>query len=476
MKGKGILFLAGLFISLFSFSQKINPARPDMSPENFRIDSLPDSEINIPIQVDLAPLFTMAEKSVDTVFTSPKYPDDWVQEGCDIRYKYSFRRSPLKITGVGNTLTLGFTGYYKIIGSTRLCVNGTVVSPWTPACKCGFSEPERRVNVSFTSAVSVQPDYKVRIYIKRNDPQPLDKCEVCFWGQDITKQVMKGLTTELDASKKDMEKNYGTVDLKSKFQQVWDQLNKIYNLYGLGWLQMNPQKFRINTLAINKDQLDINLGLSAKPVISFEKPAEKSSWVPNMGSYSNKEGFSIFLDAMLNYDSLGMIMNQNLAGKEFDFKKGFVKKKFILDSCKVYGGGHNKLVIKINFSGTNTGVFYLSGKPAYDTAKKIIEIKEIDFDIKSKNILLGSADWLFDKKITKEISKYARFELGAYIDSAKTTINQQLNRELTKGVRSYGNIKDITLAGIYPMQKHLIIRSNCEGRLAVKVESIDFSL
>ncbi|HUR67160.1 MAG TPA: DUF4403 family protein [Chitinophagaceae bacterium] len=475
MIGKRILFLSCLFFFLQAYSQKIDPAKPDLSPANFRLDSLPASEINIPIQVNLKPLFAMAEKSVDTVFTSPKYPDEWVQEACDIRYKYIFRRSPLQIRGSGNTLTLGFTGYYKIIGSTRVCVKGTVVSPWTPACKCGFNEPERRVNVSFTSAVNVQPDYKVRLYVKRNDPQPLDKCEVCFWGTDITKQVMKGLTLELDASKKDLEKNYGTVDLRSRFQQVWDQLNKVYNLYGLGWLQINPQSFRVNNLFVLKDSLNIYLGLSAKPVVSLEKPAEKSSWVPNMASTSSQKGFAIFLDAMLNYDSLGMIMNKNLVGKEFDFKKGFVKKKFILDSCKVYGGGSDKLVIKINFSGTNTGIFYLTGKPVYDPDKKIIDVKDIDFDIKSKNILLGSADWLFDKKITKEISKYARFELGAYIDTAKINMNQQLNRELTKGVRSYGMIKDIRLVGIYPLQQHLVIRSSCEGELSVKIESINFS-
>jgi len=253
MKGRGILFLTGLLLSAIAFSQKINPAKPDLSPENFRLDSLPDSEINIPIQVNLKPMFEMAEESVDTLFTSPNYPDEWMQEGCDIRYKYSFRRSPLQIKGSGNTLSFGFTGYYRIVGSTRICVNGTVVSPWTPACRCGFNEPERRVNVSFTSAVNIQPDYKVKIYFKRNEPKPLDKCEVCFWGQDITKQVMKGLTTELDLSKKDLEKSYGTVDLKSKFQQVWDELNKVYNLYGLGWLQINPQKFRINNLFVRND-------------------------------------------------------------------------------------------------------------------------------------------------------------------------------------------------------------------------------
>lgn len=476
MKGKGILLCLSVLTGLVSFSQKINPENPDLSPGNFRMDSLPNSEINIPIQVNLKPLFAMAEKSVDTVFNSPGYPDQWVQDGCDTRYKYVFRRSPLLIKGSGNSLNIGFMGYYKIVGSTRLCASGTVLSPWTPACKCGFSEPERRVNVSFTNSLLVQPDFKVNLSVKRNEPQPLDKCEVCFWGQDITKQVMKGLTTELDASKKDMEKKYGSVDLRPRFQQVWDQLNKVYNLYGLGWLQINPQKIRVNNLFINKDSLNIYLGLSAKPVISFEKPAERKSVIPNMGPFSRQQGFSIFMDAVLSYDSLSNIMNMSMRGKEFNFKKGFIKKKFIIDECKVYGGGFEKLIIKILFSGTNDGVVYLVGKPVYDKDKRMIEVQDIDFDIKSKNILLGSADWLFDKKITKEISENARFELGAYIDSAKTTINQQLNQELIKGVKSYGNIKDIRLIGIYPMQQHLVIRSNCAGDLSVKVETVNFSL
>ncbi len=476
MKGKGILVIICLLSVVNSFSQKINPANPDLSPGNFKLDSLPNSEINIPIQINLKPMYAMADKSVDTIFTSPGYPDGWVQDGCDTRFKYSFRRSPLQMTGAGNSLTIGFMGYYKIVGSTRVCVNGTVISPWTPACRCGFNEPERRVNVSFTNSLSVQPDFKVKLAVKRNEPQALDKCEVCFWGQDITKQVLKGLTAELDVSKKDMEKTYGSVDLKPRFQQIWNQMNKVYNLYGLGWLKINPQKIRINNLFINKDSLNIYMGLSAKPSISFEKPEEKNSIIPNLGSFSKQQGFSIFLDAVLSYDSLSNIMNAEMKGKEFSFKKGFIKKKFIIDDCKIYGGGFEKLIIKITFSGTNSGVVYLVGKPVYDNDKRTIEVADIDFDIKSKNVLLGSADWLFDKKITKEIGKNTKFELGNYIDSAKININQQLNQEWIKGIRSYGNIKDIKLIGIYPMQQHLVIRSNCSGDLSVKVESVNISL
>lgn len=477
MKGERFFILPAIIFLLGSCSHKINPEKPIFSQMDYNLDSLPGSEINIPIQVNLKPLYVMAEKTVDTIFTSPGYPDGWMQEDCDTRYKYVFRRGPLQIKASGTSMNFGFTGYYKIVGSTRVCVNGTVISPWTPPCKCGFgNDGEKKVNVSFSSLLNVLPDYKVRLSIRRNEPEPLDKCTVCFWGQDITKQVMNGLKTELDAAKENLQVSYGLVDLKPRFQQVWDQLNKVYNIYGLGWLQINPQKIHINNLFAKNDSLNIYLGLSARPVIRFEKPAEQNSWVPNIADFSKNPGFNIFMDAVLDYDSLSNILNQQVAGKQFDLNKGPVKKTFIIKDCKLYGSGSEKLIIRVNFSGTDEGVVYFTGKPVYNTETHIIEVKDMDFDIKSKNALLKAADWLFNKKITNEISKYSKFDLSSYIDTAKVNINNQLNHEWVKGIRSYGNINDIKLAGIYPLSKYLVIRSNCTGYLSVKVESVNFSL
>lgn len=469
-----LLSLIGLVFT--SCSKKIISEKPVLAQTSFNLDSTPVSEINIPIQINLKPVYAMAEKKVDTLFTSPGYPDGWVQEGCDMRYKYSFRRSPLQMSASGLSMKLGFTGYYRIIGSSRVCVMGAAVSPWTPPCKCGFTEPERRVNVSFSNSINIQPDYKVRLTVKRNEPEPLDKCEVCFWGQDITKQVLDGLKEELDAAKTELEKNYGVVDLKPSFQQVWNQLNKVYSIYGMGWLQMNPQRLRINNIFAKNDSLYVYLGLSAKPVISFEKPAEHLTLIPSLGDFSRHQGFSVFLDAVLNYDSLSHIMNQRLVDKEFDLDKGPVKKKFIIKNCRLFGEGNERVIIKVDFAGTNQGTFYLTGKPAYDKDKRVLEVRDIDFDIKSKNALLKTAEWLFSRRIVNEISKYTRYDLTSFIDTAKVSINQQLNREWVKGVNSKGNVQDIRLIGIYPLSQHLLIRSNCSGTLAVNVESVDFSL
>jgi hypothetical protein len=89
---------------------------------------------------------------------------------------------------------------------------------------------------------------------------------------------------------------------------------------------------------------------------------------------------------------------------------------------------------------------------------------------------LKTAEWLFSKRILNEISQYTRYDLTQFIDTAKVSINQQLNREWVKGISSFGRIDDISLESIYPFSKHLVIRSNCTGELSVKVDAVDFSL
>ena len=468
-----IFLISLLFVSC---SKKIIPDKPFLSKTNFKMDSLPESEVNIPVQVNMKPLYQLAEKNVATVFTSPNWPEDWVTADCANRYKYQFRRGPLQFTAAGNAMNLGFTGYYRIIGSTRVCLGNTVVSPWTPACRCGFDEGERKVNVGFVNTVQVSNNYKLNLNITRQEPVPVDKCTVCFFGTDITNQVMKGLKDELDLAKKTIQDSFGVVELKPHVQQLWNKLSTSYNLYGLGWLKINPQKIRLTKLFARNDSLNIFLGMTAKPVISFEKSNDLMTLVPDIDNFVSKPGFNIFLDAVLNYDSLSNILNAQLKGKEFDLTNGKAKKVLVVEDCRIYGTGNEKLIIKMSFSGSNSGIAYFTGKPFYDANKKTIEVRDVDFDIKTKNLLLKSADWLFSKRIINEITSVSQFDLSNYIDTAKILINRQLNTEWFKGVRSTGIISDLKIAGLYPLTEYFIIRSNASGDLVIKVDGMSFNL
>lgn len=475
MNGKRIFVLALIFVFLTSCSRRIIPDKPFLSKTDFRLDSLPESEVSIPVQINLKPFYKLAEEKVDTVFASANWPDGWVTLDCASRYKYYFRRSPLLINANGQSINMGFTGYYKIAATTRVCLGGTVVSPWTPPCRCGFDDGERRVKVNFTNSVSILPDYKVRLNIKRQEPEPLDKCTVCFFGADITSLVMNGLKEELDMAKKSIEDSFGVVDLRAQVQQLWNKLTPSYNLNGLGWLQINPQKIRLTDYFFKNDSLNLLLGMTARPVIRFEKPADMLTLVPPLDNTLPRPGFAVFLDAVLNYDSLSNLLNAQIKGQQFEFNKGSIKKVLLVKDCRIYGTGNEKLIIKLSFGGTNTGVAYFTGKPVYNEKERKIEIRDIEFDIKTKNFLLRNADWIFNRRITNEITSRTKFDLSAYIDSAKTLINGQLNHEWIRAVRSSGTVNELKIAGIYPLAEHLVIRTNASGNMEIKTGEIDYT-
>jgi hypothetical protein len=461
------LFCAFAF-SIFANAQKTS--------SNLTIDSLPESQMDIPIQVNLRSIYTLAEKNVDTVFTSPNYPSQWVQANCATRYKYHFRRSPLKMSMSGTTLNLGFTGFYQIIGSSRVCVNGTVLSPWTPACRCGFDEPERRVNVGFTSSFKLLPNHILSTKIIRTEPQALDKCEVCFWGQDVTNSVMMGMKAELDLSKKLMEDSFGATNLRPYMQQAWNMLSAVYSIPTVGYFSLHPKKLRMNSINAKNDLLNISIGITATPVISFARPDATVTTVPDLTTANNPGGFNVYLEAALQYDSLSKVLNGYLVNKRFDISEGLFKKHVIVKETTVSGDENGDLLIKVDFEGSFDGTIFFTGKPVYNAEKKTIEVQEMDYDLKTKSLLLKTAKWLFNKRIINELKKYTSFDLSAYYDTASATLNTWLNKEWTKGIRGSGSVSDLKLTAVHALPEHLLIRSNCVGKLSVSVSEIDLGL
>lgn len=451
-------------------------ATTQTTPSNASIDSLPESQIDIPLQINLNAIYALAEKNVDTVFTSPHYPNDWVQADCATRYKYHFRRSPLRMSMNGTTLNLGFTGYYQIVGSTRACVNGTVLSPWTPACRCGFDEPERRVNIGFTSTFTLQPNYVLRTKIVRNEPQPLDKCEVCFWGQDVTSSVINGLKAELDLSKKAMEDSFGAMNLRPYMQQAWNMMNEVYAIPNVGYFSLHPKSLRMQNINAKNNLLNISIGISATPVVSFARPDATVSMVPNLMAANHPGGFNIYLEAALQYDSLSNVINGYLAGKRFDISEGLFKKHIVIDSAAVTGNENGDLQIRVNFQGSFTGTVFFTGKPVYNAETKTIEVHELDYDLQTKNLLLKTAKWLFNHRIINELKKYTSFEMNDYYSTATATLNTWLNKEWTKGIKGSGAVSDLKLTAVHALPQHLLIRSNCVGKLNILVSELDLKL
>jgi hypothetical protein len=231
----------------------------------------------------------------------------------------------------------------------------------------------------------------------------------------------------------------------------------------------------MENIAVKNDLLNIDLGITATPSVSFIKPASGKTIVPNLSATATNGGFSINIEAALQYDSLSKVINGYLAGKRFEVSEGLIKKHVIIKECNIRSGSSNNMVIAAEFTGSHNGTVYFTGKPFYNEAAKKIELQDFDYDLKTKDFLLKAAKWLFDKRIVAEIKKYTVIDLSAYYNTAATTMNNWLNKEWTKGIKGSGKIAEVKLTGVHALKQHLLIRTACSGTLNVAVNEIDLN-
>ena len=96
-------------------------------------------------------------------------------------------------------------------------------------------------------------------------------------------------------------------------------------------------------------------------------------------------------------------------------------------------------------------------------------MKELDFDVQTKSVLIKAAKWMFNKRIMEELEKNTVFELVTLLNEAKKNIVEALNMEITKGVRMSGSVNKLSLQEIYLDKSHLLLRSKLLGTVKIKM-------
>ncbi len=451
-----------------SGAQQIKPVAPDSTGKT-PVDTLPLSDIDIPVRVNLKALYRILENKVDTVYRSPGWPLSYYQPSCDTRYMYRFRRGRLRMTALGNSMTMEFTGYYQILASTRLCSAGAAYTPWTPACSCGTgSEGARRVNVGFNTRFNLRPNYTIQATVTRLPSVPLDQCTVCFWGQNITGQVINAINAQMDTAGMGIQDTLIHLNLRPQFQQLWQKLWSTYRLYNFGYLQLRPERLRISQLVARNDTLYLSVGISGRPMISLTPLRDTVTPVPDLSDFTPRHGFNIYLDGTLNYDSLAVILNGQLAHQTFTIDK----KKITIEKCYLASLDQQHLGIGVQFSGDQSGTLYLSGIPVLDTAAGILDVSELDFQLNTNNLLMRTASWLFSKKILKELKNYTHFPIKDYLDSVRVKANAQLSQPLVKGIRTEGQLDRLVLMRLTVGPNELGLRCRASGELDLSVDAM----
>jgi len=464
MKFKIPQLLAVCTISLVFYSCAVvkPPAPTDTGVEIPKIVQ-PVSNVEVPVTAELKSYFVQAENSVPN-----KYSDN--QQPCEgLRYNYVFTRTPFAITGSNNVVNLKFTGSYGFTVSycakctTLLGAQQCIVPVVSAQCGMG-DEPPRRMEISYQSTINVTPDYHLRSKtVLYPAPNPIDRCNVLMGKIDVTDRLIQYITGPLNDLGKQVDARIATYNVRPMVDQLWKNIATEIKLSDIGYLNINPQSVRLSNFSLNGSQLNFSVGLSAKPVVTVVSNPSPPKPLPNLSAYTPANGFNIYLDLLENYTHLTNIVNQQVVGQQMDAEG----KHFVVAATKVYGIG-TKIVMQVDFTGSNTGTIYLVGTPTYNATTHQLSFPDLTFDLQTKAWILKAAKWMFNAKITEMMREKAVYNFSAFIAENKAKLQGELSRDLGNNIHSDVTIKDMDIQAIYPTSEKLIIRTLSDGQIKIK--------
>ncbi len=177
--------------------------------------------------------------------------------------------------------------------------------------------------------------------------------------------------------------------------------------------------------------------------------------------------FVINLMSEVTYKSADSLAKQYLKGKTFTQGKRTVT----VTDIKVYGN-NDKMVIGTTLKGSINGTIYLTGVPVFEQETQTVKIKDIDYDMQTKNKLLKTADWLMHGTFVKMIEPSLTMPIGDKLEESRKMIQSQLtNNHLTKNILLNGTLQNLSIENIFLTPESIKVLVNLKGSLAVDFEA-----
>jgi len=430
--------------------------------ENQTLPELPLSELDIPVQIAAAPILEKAEKLVPSIFTSDGWPD-YLHPSCDFRYKYRFIRTSLQINCVNNLVTIHFGGNYQVSGSKCLCTAGIPVTPWISG-SCGFQpQPLRRVNMALSTSLQFLPNYTLHTSTTINQIQPLDKCEVSVFSNDITQLVMDSIRSSLATFSGAMDQTISGLNFTKYVNQLRDSGYHKMSLGNYGYLLLNPTALRVGQLNYTRDSFSISLGVSCRPQLGSDpvNHVQAPAALPSLLQTESRNGFRVYLQMQYDFDFLTKMLRDSLHNKVFDYQG----RTIVVKDASIRGIGNRQVEIQIEFAGSNHGTVYFRGTPTLDTAKQTLSIPDIQYSLEGEDLALKIARSLFRNKIRKSIQGKSYLDISALLNANKPLIAQQMNREWIANFHSAGYLKEAKIIGMLVTSQNIQMQVFINGEL-----------
>ncbi|WP_299826311.1 DUF4403 family protein [uncultured Pontibacter sp.] len=290
---------------------------------------------------------------------------------------------------------------------------------------------------------------------------------------------MAVLTKQLD---KELQNR---LDMKKYVAQAWQLLQEPVKLDdGMNaWLTVVPKDVRMAPLYAHNGTLNTRLGITSYIAVTTDgKPQTQINKTLPKLILDNRlaDDIQIGLTTTIPYAHVSKMLQAQVAKQTYKFDGG--KSEVTVNDAAVTPAG-NQLVIMLDVNGkTKAGMFtkkivgkvYLRGTPYYDAQTASIKVRDVDYDLETKDKLLSTASWLAKNKFKDIIQEQVNVPVQSQLDDAKKMLQNTLDKQgrVHESLLIRGSIKHITPDNIYLTQDGIKAVVNAKGTLTATVDKL----
>jgi len=337
-----------------------------------------------------------------------------------------------------------------------------------------YRELNAEIALKFHTSVVVNKDWSVTTFTTSDGYEWISKptlkigpveLPITFIANMIIKYNMKTINSAIDSGLTQ------SLDLKTPATQAWIELQKPMLLseeYGL-WFRASPKSISATPITGGNGIIKHNSSIQAvtECFTGKEPPVLINSKLPELGTAATlTDEFIANVVSYIRYEYLDSVTRNMLINTSY----AFGKKNITITDVSVYGN-ENKMIIATDVTGSINGKLYFSGLPIYRDADSSIILKDMQFSIQTKNVLLKTAAWLANSGIEKVIGKKMSYPIGVELRETYDLLVENLKKyDLGEGFIMTGSLTGIEVQQPVLAPAGIIAPVSIKGKLAIKME------
>ncbi|KAF0204259.1 MAG: hypothetical protein FD170_577 [Bacteroidetes bacterium] len=453
-----LAMLAILFAAVSCATVKVEKPAETYLPEIVRPES---SVIGFTAEARLSDI----QKELNRQFTGLVYEDNSLDNnGGDNLMVKAWKQGDIALTMKENVII------YRV--PLRLWIKAGFKTTQLGITLSDYREVSGALALMFRTSLTLNPDWTLSTKTETTGyewiTEPVVKIAginvpVKFVADLILQKNLKTISSSIDESVKEY------LDLKPHALQAWKSLNQPISLndeYKV-WLSIETSGFFSSPITASNGIIRIQSGVKSVIETSIgQKPAAKAPGPLPALQISNTVQDGIVVNASLDipFEEINVQASTYLVG--MDFSQG--KRKIKVEEVKIYGS-KGKLVAETRLSGSFKGTIYFSGIPAFNAKDSTLFLKDFDYDISTRNLLVKSAAWLYQGGFRNMMAKEMVWPMASDIKMMYGEINNTLKSyPLADGVTLRGQVSRLSMNDILITPSGVKPFISGEGRIDVK--------